>query len=334
VDINKIVPAQLGGDRSNRTIGGPAEIAASANATFHRTVGDLGTTGISRIGGHSDFTWPTLQATEIATARYGTPFDFAYVESVRSEDWLKQGITVSPDTHFTNVFTSKGDFFTQEAQNRVLHGQISGAYRETLDQFRGIKAPNYTGIEIKNPTEPMGLGQNLFRGEAHSDPANFVKPFQVDVWQQGIRQESRMTTLGDFYRSQTMPDSPASSSSLSHLQLPPLDLGLDDDLTKRYPRLFGGGPPPPPPGGGGAAALRLPEFDMGNAATDFGLLPKGILIELPDECFEEAGGPASSESLQAASQAAARQRDGNTRRPRAIRADFPLFAGTDVSSMD
>jgi len=104
-------------------------------------------------------------------------------------------------------------------------------------------------------------------------------------------------------------------SSPSHLRPPDLNLGLDDDLKKKYRHLFGGGPPPPPPGGGGAVAL-----------------PKGILIELPDECFEESGGPASSESLLSASQA--QQRNGKARRTRTIRAEFPLFAGADVAGID
>lgn len=178
IDINKWAPTQLGNTKAT-AMALPADLAASANRTFHREVAQRGGQSASTLAGHSDFTWVGTQASILAT-RQGVPFKQVILESPRSEAGVKEAVRLSPTTQFTVVQPAQGDWFTREAQQRALKLE-PGAYRQTIETLKHIDAPNYRLALIENPTPsgPLGIPK------AHGDPARYDRLSQLTFWRSG-----------------------------------------------------------------------------------------------------------------------------------------------------
>lgn len=232
IDINKDWPTQLGNTKDS-AIGLPGQIASSANLAFKRETMAAGRVGVSTLAGHSDFTWPAGEATTISS-RLGYAFDYAYLESPRSETLVLKAVERAPDTQFTVVQNAKSDFYTMEAQARKLTLKPN-AFGQTIDSFKNIDAPNYRLALNESPT-PSRLG---IPG-GHGNAANMNWFTELSFWRGGKilgRDEGPLGAL--LYKSsdRKMASAPTPASNPGGIMLAHVH-GVADDRRTQSPAFW------------------------------------------------------------------------------------------------
>lgn len=212
IDQNKIIPKQGGNTFAKNAVPGDAftEIVQGiAGGLPHgRAVQIHG-------AGHSDGTYPLLEAAITAKTRYGLPFTVVMAESLRDEELYLRAARTSSETHFFNVARAQGDFLTLQGQQRltlqsgqmgrdVLNpsrlaadlAQAKAAYGATLDRFKHLALPNHTLLLIEDPVPSGSLIQRFLK--SHGDPAQITQTFNTSIWQQGKLLSSTTAPLGEI----------------------------------------------------------------------------------------------------------------------------------------